>query len=75
METSKYSTLHVLCEIISIGWPENRAHCPTHLMPFWNVRDELSVEDGLILKGQPIVLPKSLHAAALEHIHYAHQGA
>ena len=37
-------------------------------MPFWNFRDELSVEDGLIL-------PKSLHAAAQEQIHYAHQGA
>ena len=54
METSKYSTLHALCQIISLGCPENRAHCPTHLMPFWNFRDELSVEDGLVLKGQRI---------------------
>ena len=75
METSKDSTLHALCEIISLGWPENRAHCLAHLMPFWNFRDELSVEDRLILKGQRIILPKSLHVAALEHIHYAHQGA
>ena len=58
METSKDSTLHALCDIISLGWPENRAHCPKHLMPFWNFRDELSVEDGLILKGQRIFLPK-----------------
>ena len=41
------------------------AHCQPHLMPFWNFRDELSVEDGLVLKGQRIILPKSLHAAAL----------
>ena len=75
METSKDSTLHALCEIISVGWPENRAHCPAQLMPFWNFRDELSVDDGLILKGQRIILPKSLHTAALEQIHYAHQGA
>ena len=75
METSKDSTLHVLCENISLGWPENIAHCPTHVMPFWNFRDELNVEDGLILKGQRIILQKSLHAAALEQIHYAHQGA
>ena len=75
MKTSKYSTLRALCEIISLGWPENRAHCPVHLMPFWNFRDELSVEDGLILKGQRIILPKSLHAATLEQIHYAHQRA
>ena len=74
METSKDSTLHALCDIISLGWPQNRAHCHTHLMPFWNFRDELSVEDGLILKGQSIILTKSLHVAALEYIHYAHQG-
>ena len=74
-ETSKDSTMHALCEIISLGWPENRAHCPAQLMPFWNFRDELSVEDVVVLKGKRIILPKSLHAAALEQIHYVHQGA
>ena len=69
MDTSKDSTLHALCEIISLGWPENRAHFPAPLMPFLNFRVELSVEDGLILKGQRIILPKSLHCAALEQIH------
>ena len=44
-------------------------------MPFWNFRDELCVEDGLVLKGQCIILPKSIHAAGLEQIHYAHQCA
>ena len=43
METSKDSILNALCEMISLGWPENRAHCPARLMPFWNFRDELSV--------------------------------
>ena len=75
METSKYSTLHALYEIISLGWPENRAYCSAHLIPLWNFRDELNVEDGLILKGQRIILPKSLYTAVLEEIHYAHQGA
>ena len=51
METPKDSILHALYEIISLGWPEIRAHCPTHMMPFWNFRDEPSVEDGLVLKA------------------------
>ena len=75
MDTSKDSTLHALCEIISLGWPENRAHFPAHLMPFWNFRVELSIEDGLRLKGHRIILLTSLPAAALVHIHYAHRGA
>ena len=39
-------------------------------MPFWNVRDERGVEDGLITKGQRIILPKSLHAIATDIIHW-----
>ena len=35
----------------------------------------MSVEGGLILKGQRIILPKSLHAAALEQINYPYQDA
>ena len=33
METSKDSILHALCEIISLGWPENRAHCRRNWCP------------------------------------------
>ena len=75
METSKDNTLHALCEIISLGWPENRAHCPAHMMLFWNFRDELCVEDEVILKSQRSILRKSPPAAAQEQIHYVHQGA
>ena len=74
-ETENDGTLHALREIISHGWPESRAQCPVHLMDFWNFRDELNVEDGIVLKGNRIVVPKSLHAAVLEQVHYAHQGA
>ena len=42
-------------------------------MPFRDFRDELIVEDGLVLNDQRIILPQSLHAATLEQIHYAHQ--
>ena len=63
-ETENDGTLHALREIISHGWPESRAQCPVHLMDFWNFRDELNVEDGIVLKGNRIVVPKSLHAAS-----------
>ena len=55
MKTSKDSTMHALCEIISLGWSERKAHCPVHLMPFWNCRDERIVEDGLVLKRKLIL--------------------
>lgn len=37
--------------------------------------DELTVADGLILKGTRIIIPKSLQSAVLKQLHYADQGA
>ena len=57
------------------GWPEKRSDCSAYLHAYWNHHDELTVEDGLILKGACIVIPGSLQPDALKELHYAHQGA
>jgi hypothetical protein len=74
-ETMKDTTLSVLCKIISEGWPEKRSECPAYLHPYWNYRDELTVSNGMILKGLRIVIPMSLQPEVLQQLHYAHQGA
>ena len=74
-ETAKDPNLTSLRSIISHGWPDKRSVCPPHLYGYWNYRDELTVSDGLILKGTRIVIPKSLQSEVLKQIHNAHQGA
>ena len=74
-ETAKDPTLSALREVIMGGWPERRSHCPVHLHAYWNNRDELTVADGLILKGTRIVIPKPLQPGVMQQLHYAHQGA
>ena len=39
------------------GWPDKRDVCPEMLKPYWTYRDELSVLDGLVLKGTRIIIP------------------
>ena len=73
-ETNKDSTLAVLRETIAVGWPNNRANCPEIIHGYWNYRDELGVEDGIILKGSRIVIPNYLRKDVLKQLHYAHQG-
>ena len=73
-ETAKDPNLTPLRSTISHGWPDKRSVCPPHLHGYWNYRDELTVYDGLILKGTRIVIPKSLQSEVLKQIHYAHQG-
>ncbi len=73
-ETAKDAVLSLLRETIMTGWPETLKDCPSSLHGYWNYRDELAVEDGLILKGTRIVVPKAMRPAVLEQLHYAHQG-
>ena len=39
------------------GWLHIRSETGKSLQGFWNYRDELSVLDGLVLKGSCIVIP------------------
>ena len=73
-KTAKDVELAALREIISTGWPATRSECPTHLHGYWNYRDELGVEDGIIMKGTRIIIPQSLRNDVLDQLHYAHQG-
>ncbi len=75
-ETNLDTEFCSLKQIIMNGWPDSRAECPTHseFLHYWNYRDELSVHNGIILKGTRIVIPKKLRPEVLNQIHYAHQG-
>lgn len=74
-ETTKDELLLSLRAFITQGWPDTRSECPAHLHAYWNYRDELTVADGIILKGTRIIIPKRLQPAVLQQLHYAHQGA
>ena len=39
-----------LREVIRRGWPENRAQTPECVCPYFDVRDELTIQDKLIFK-------------------------
>ena len=47
--------------------------CPD-LKPFWEVRHELSCKNGLLLRGERLVIPGSLRKNVLSIAHEAHLG-
>ena len=55
------------------GWP-NKNRIPGILKPYYQVASELSVVDGLLLRGFRIVIPNSLRLEVLDQIHAGHQG-
>lgn len=73
-ETEKDQILVKLKEVVYNGWPEYRKQCPQDLWEYWTFRCEIVLEDGLILKGNRLIIPKSLRQQVLEAIHSGHQG-
>ena len=63
-----------LKDMIQHGWPKTKHEVPNTLSPYWNVRDELTIGDELILKGVNIVIPKNMRAESLKKIHAGHLG-
>ena len=41
---------------------------------YWNYREELTVEDGLIFKAHRLVIPTSLRAEYVKDLHAGHLG-
>ena len=63
-----------LKETITSGWPETRVEAPASTLPYWDVRDKLSEIDGIILKGERVLVPPSMRKEMLERIHQGHMG-
>ena len=57
------------------GWPHQRRYTPRMARVYWDFRDELSTNDGLLLKGPRIVMPSCLREEYLECLHYGHLSA
>ena len=51
-----------------------RDDCPQNLRKFWMYQDELSILNGLVLKGVRIVIPEQCKAEDLEKLHEGHFG-
>jgi hypothetical protein len=72
--TQQDEELQLLKNVILTGWPENRKDCPSQLFDYWNFRDELVVNDDIIMKGQRLLIPARLRPEMLEIIHSGHFG-
>ena len=67
-------TLAILKYTLQKGWPSSIKELPSEIQAFWIFWEELTIEDGLILKGTRIVVPRMKQVEILKLIHEGHQG-
>ena len=66
--------MQILQSTIQNGWPDKISEAPKEIQQFCTYRVELSEADGIVLKGEKIVIPKSLRKEMLSRIHSSHLG-
>ena len=68
-ESTKHDdTLVLLKEIVTQGWPEKIKDLPPELQPYWTFREAITVADGLLLKGNRIIIPDKDRPQILKQI-------
>ena len=73
-ETAKDESLKEIIKRGLNGWLETKA-CVSNSTPmYWDVRDELSELNSIILRGERILIPTSMPKEMLERIHQGHMG-
>ena len=61
-------------DIIITGWPDDIKVVPHPLCPYWQHHETLTIEDGLVLCGEALVVPPSERERVLQQLHQFHQG-
>ena len=74
IQTSKDETLTTLHKYVTNGWSTNKNDINPTTMPYFNIRDEISVANGLVSKGDRIIVPLSMRKDMKQISHSGHQG-
>ena len=74
LATQADDNLTILKHIIQQGWPKTIKEVPQEIQKYWTFRKELTIEDGLILKGMQIMIPDKMREDILKQIDEGHLG-
>ena len=67
-------SLQVLKTVIQKGWLEHKINVTGIISPYFNMRDEMSIQDDLIFKGERVVVPRASRSELLKRVHSSHLG-
>ena len=72
--TQRDPILATVYQLTQQGWPHQRRHVPYLAWRYWDLRDKLSTDDGLLLKGPRLIIPGELQEEYLS-LHKGHLSA
>ncbi|UYV73517.1 hypothetical protein LAZ67_10003914 [Cordylochernes scorpioides] len=67
------TTLKAVVNYLEQGWPDKKKLSQA-LLSYWHVKDELGVQNGLLMRSCRLVIPASMKLEILDKLHAGHFG-
>ena len=67
--------LGTVYQLTQQDWPHQQRHVPHLAQRYWDFRDELSTDDGLLVKGLRLIILGELQEKYLSHLRKGHLSA
>ena len=68
------AALQSLMDTIMTGWPQTKEEVPVCNHEYWNYKEELTVQDGVLFKGMKVIVPTSMRPQMIARVHSSHLG-
>ena len=72
--TENDPALQLLKATVMKEWSDSKEQTPAMIQEYWNFREEITIQDGILCKGLCMIVPVSLRADMLKKLHSSHVG-
>ena len=72
--TENDPALQLLKATVIKGWSDSEEQTPAMIQEYWNFREEITIQYGILYKGLRMIIPVSLRADMLTKLHSSHVG-
>ena len=67
-------SLQAVAQLTKQGWPNHKKNVPAEAKPYWCFKEEIHEADGILFKGNKMIVPEQLRPEMLKRIHESHLG-
>ena len=71
---SQDMAMQELRHVIQQGWPLSKAEVPDTVRPYFDFRDQMTIQGQLVFKGPVVVIPAALRSEMMAKCHATHIG-
>ena len=64
--------LQILMSTVLEGWPNTLDEVPTEIKPYLQFRDEITAQNGLLFKGERLIVRAKVRKEMMEKVHSSH---